>query len=220
MKHSKFLIFLIFLLLLLTATLIYGIFVLNNYYSKKADNLVSNSQVIDEYQNKNLSSSKNENSNNDPENLNQNCKIEKINDIVRGNSMSGILKDGQEIIVLKNYYSCYPVKRDDLVIYQYAGLPEPLVKIVKAVPGDYWEIKLADQGYKIIVNGKVLTNSNKEPYQIPTGKIAMLKLYASDYPIIPPNTYLILGNIPSGTLDSSRFGLVSKSEIIGKVIIK
>jgi hypothetical protein len=81
-------------------------------------------------------------------------------------------------------------------------------------------LELADQGYEIIVNNTPLTTSDGRPYQIPTNNIAMLKLYASSYPTIPQNTYLILGNLPSGTLDSSRFGLVGKIDIIGKAVIK
>ena len=148
------------------------------------------------------------------------CDIQTIDDIVHGGSMSGIVENGQQITILKNYYACHEVQRNDLVIYNYAGNPEPLIKIVRAIPKDKWSLKLASQGYEIIVNGKVLTNSLGEPYQIPTAQSAMLKLYASSYPIIPDKTYLILGNLPAGTLDSSRFGLVGLQDIIGKAIIK
>jgi type IV secretory pathway protease TraF len=45
----------------------------------------------------------------------------------------------------------------------------------------------------------------------------MLSLYEKDYKgIIPQNTYLILGDQPSGSVDSSVFGLVDKSDILGK----
>jgi type IV secretory pathway protease TraF len=46
----------------------------------------------------------------------------------------------------------------------------------------------------------------------------MLSLYEDDCSEgIPQNTYLILGNLTSGSLDSSRFGLIDKSDILGKV---
>jgi len=45
----------------------------------------------------------------------------------------------------------------------------------------------------------------------------MLKLYEDDYHgIIPPNTYLLLGDQVNGSIDAGAFGLVDKSDIIGK----
>lgn len=150
----------------------------------------------------------------------QNCNIQKVSDIVRGNSMSGIVEDGQQITVLKNYYSCHEIQRNDVVIYQYYPDKEPLIKIVKAIPGDKWTLKMNAQGYEIVVNGMPLLTSNGSLYQIPAENIKMLEMYVSSYPVIPPEAYLILGNLFYGTLDSTRFGLVGKSDIIGKVITK
>lgn len=152
--------------------------------------------------------------------IDPNCGIQEVTDVVSGTSLSGIIENGQEIYLLKNYYRCHDVQRNDLIIYNYAGNPVPLIKIVRAVPGDKWQLHYTDLGYEITVNGKILTNSNGQNYQIPASKISMLQLYVSSYPVIPPNSYLILGNIPSGTLDSSRFGLVGLQDIIGKAIIK
>jgi|GEM_PF-6965019 len=47
----------------------------------------------------------------------------------------------------------------------------------------------------------------------------MLGLYIRDYDgAIPPNTFLVLGENASGTDDSSRYGLVDISDIVGKVV--
>jgi hypothetical protein len=49
----------------------------------------------------------------------------------------------------------------------------------------------------------------------------LLSLYEKDYKgIIPEDAYLILGNLPQGSLDSSHFGLVGKKDILGKVSVK
>jgi type IV secretory pathway protease TraF len=37
--------------------------------------------------------------------------------------------------------------------------------------------------------------------------------------VIPSNTYLLLGDQANGSVDASVFGLVDKSDIIGKAII-
>ena len=101
----------------------------------------------------------------------------------------------------------------------YAGNDVPIIKIVKAVPGDRWRLKKDEQrdSYQIIVNEQPLINSEGKYYQIPESNIRMLKLYVKDYPVLPENTYLILGNKASGSLDATRFGLIDKSDIMGKV---
>ncbi|MFA6136035.1 MAG: signal peptidase I [Candidatus Paceibacterota bacterium] len=149
---------------------------------------------------------------------NSSCAYDEKEDIVVGSSMSGLIESGTKIKVLEGYYKCNPVKRDDIVIYKYAGNPEPLIKTVKAIDGDSWNLKKINSGYQIIVNEKVLRNQQSIPYVLSTQKSAMLKLYTKDYPIIPKDTFLILGNIPEGSLDSTRFGLIPKENIIGKVV--
>lgn len=69
----------------------------------------------------------------------------------------------------------------------------------------------------VSVSGETLKNSQSEPYLLGEGGYRILSLYERDYKgIIPPDTYLILGNLASGSLDSTRFGLVGKSDILGK----
>ena len=47
----------------------------------------------------------------------------------------------------------------------------------------------------------------------------MLALYIKNYKgIIPARSYLILGNLPEGSVDSTRFGLIDQSALIGKVV--
>ena len=49
----------------------------------------------------------------------------------------------------------------------------------------------------------------------------MLSLYENDYKgMIPSKAYLILGNLSGGSLDASRFGLIDRSDILGKVLAK
>lgn len=136
---------------------------------------------------------------------------------VRGISLMPLIKPGSSVKLSYGYYNCHPVEREDIVAYNYAGNVAPIIKIVKAIPGDSWHLKKNKRGYQIIVNGRPLKNSKGERYQIPESSIQMLKLYVKDYPILPENTYLILGNQISGSLDSTKFGLIDKSDILGKV---
>ena len=138
---------------------------------------------------------------------------------VRGNSLAPLINPGETIKLAYGYYNCHPVEKEDIIAYKYAGNDAPLIKLVKAVSGDRWHLKKNNRqnSYQIIVNDKPLKNSQGEFYQIPESNIRMLKLYVKSYPVLPENTYLILGNQVSGSLDATRFGLIDKSDILGKV---
>jgi signal peptidase I len=148
------------------------------------------------------------------------CAVRPERRITRGVSLSGIIEAGDVITVLVGYYACNSVRRGDIVAYDYKGDPDPIIKIVKGVPGDRWHLEASGNAYRIIVNDKALTTSAGEEYAIPADRAGMLKLYARDYPVIPDKAYLLLGNLPEGTLDATRFGLVGLDSIIGKVVIE
>jgi len=128
--------------------------------------------------------------------------------VVRGGSMEPLIAPGTEVSVERaEHYG-----RGDLVVYNYSGNSNPLIKSVKAAPGDSWRI----DGCNIIVNNTKLANSEGTPYCISDTR--RLQLYAHDYPTIPPGAYLIMGDNPAGSIDGSVLGLVSGKDIIGKAI--
>lgn len=148
-----------------------------------------------------------------------NCKVREEQRTVRGDSLYPLIKPGDRIEILFNYYDCHPIQRGDVVAYYYAGDKYPLIKIVKGMPGDKFGLEKASSGWNIVVNGKALKNSEGAPYLLPDERCKMLSLYEKDYHnTIPDGAYLILGNITSGSLDSSKFGLVGKRDILGKVV--
>ncbi len=134
---------------------------------------------------------------------------------VQGYSMSPYLKPDDVVTALFGYYDCHAIERGDVVLYDYSGDRNLLIKFVKAVPGDSWSLKEESGSYEIIVNGIPLVNSEGKPYLI--GSYKMLELYAKSYPIIPGDTYLILGDNTDGSLDSTHFGLVDGGDIKAKI---
>jgi signal peptidase I len=151
----------------------------------------------------------------------QNCPIKIEEKIVRGNSLEPLIKDGETIEVFFGYYSCRPIQRNDIVLYSYAGNKNPIIKIIKGIPGDKFSLKKTNNGWYILINGEILKNSQNQPYILDERGYRVLSLYEKDYKgIIPEDAYLILGNLPQGSLDSSHFGLVGKKDILGKVKIK
>jgi len=132
------------------------------------------------------------------------CPVQEEIRTVRGNSLEPLVPSGSEIKALFGYYHCHEIKRGDLVLYRYTGDKVPLLKIE----------------YNLIINGKITVNSQNMPYVFNGNKYRMLALYEHDYQgIIPQNTYLLLGDQANGSVDASVFGLVDKSDIIGKAIV-
>lgn len=137
---------------------------------------------------------------------------------VRGTSLTGLTNDGSSVILAYGFYNCNAILLNDIVAYKYGGSKIPLIKIVKALPGNTFHIIQKDDFYYIEVNKQAVTYSTGLVFKLPQQEYAMLKMYEEAYHgVIPPDSYLILGN-RSGTTDSGKFGLVSKADILGKVI--
>ncbi len=154
------------------------------------------------------------------ENQNQKCSVSMEEKIVQGYSLSGLIEDGQTIRAFIGYYDCHEIRRGDLILYSYAGSSDPLLKIVKAIPGDSFSLQNTGGGWAVLVNREVLKNSENEPYALDERGHLMLSLYENDYGgVIPADTYLIMGNLVSGSTDSSRFGLINKNDILGRAEI-
>ncbi|PIR87372.1 MAG: hypothetical protein COU11_00730 [Candidatus Harrisonbacteria bacterium CG10_big_fil_rev_8_21_14_0_10_49_15] len=165
------------------------------------------------------------------------CYTEEVK-TVRGSSLSGLVEPGTQITAAMGYYACNNIQRGDIVLYHFGGSTEPLIKIVKAIPGDEWSLRPIDPRGRlpagqageddkeieenishIIVNNRVLENSLGEPYRVNAKEAKLLSLYLRDYGgVIQKSAYLILGNTVSGSTDSRRFGLVSSRDILGKVL--
>ena len=146
-------------------------------------------------------------------NGNFDCLVTNENVKVHGTSMEPMIKDGRELKFMRKYYECNEPQRNDIVLYNYAGSKDPLIKRVVGIPGDTFSY--VDN--KIIINGVEMTNSEGKPYVVESQR---LTLYTTSYPTIPENAYLILGDNPTGSTDSSVFGLVSKNDILGKVVLE
>lgn len=147
------------------------------------------------------------------------CPYEKEDWKVNGSSLHNLIENGDSIQIARGYYECRTVQRGDVVMINHASSRNPLIKIVHAIPGDTWDLVVKETGYAIVVNGKETKTTTGEPYRIAKERIGVLELYKHDYgETIPEDTYLVLGNIPGGTLDSTSFGLITASEISGKVL--
>lgn len=135
---------------------------------------------------------------------------------VNGRSMTGLLENNHNYTFDFNYTK--QIEKGDIVLYDYKGLEGGVVKQVKARQGDHFELKKQKDTnyYYLYVNEELVTNSYNKPIKINNQGYRMLHLYEKDYHnTIPPNTFLLLGNKPYNTIDSTKFGLISRQDILG-----
>ena len=130
--------------------------------------------------------------------------------------MSPRIAPGQLIEILQGPPSCLgALKRGDVVLFHSDSSRVPLIKALRGLPGD----KLAMTDGNIIINGAAATNSAGEPYRLSPPRAAMIGLYVHDnHGVIPPDSFLVMGENSAGSIDSSRFGLVARQAIIGKLL--
>lgn len=140
--------------------------------------------------------------------LSSHYKTERV--IVSGSSMEPLISAGENLTHITNYYNYNPINRNDIITYNSSQNENLLIKKIVGIPGDIFEYKNS----RVYINNKSLQNSQNKVYTINSN---MLKLYAENYPEIPKNSYLIMGERIKGTQDSSQFGLVSKKNILGKI---
>jgi len=137
---------------------------------------------------------------------------------VRGNSLSPLISAGDSVKIYYGFYDTHEIQKGDIVVCRFSFRQDPIIKIVRAVPKDSFALReLEDGSALLLINGAELKNSVGRLYKFSGKRKQMLSLYERDYKgVIPENSYLLLGNLSEGSLDSTRFGLVDRESIIGK----
>jgi signal peptidase I len=150
--------------------------------------------------------------------FNKKCQIQIKKVKIQGNSLTGLFFSGQIIPAYFNYYNCYNPERGDIIIFKYGN--EFLIKIIKGLPGDKISFRQVEGGaWNVLINNQVLKTTTNIPYAIIGQTFNQFLQYVNEAGgTIPENKYLILGNIPSGGLDSFKFGFVDKEDLIAKAI--
>lgn len=126
---------------------------------------------------------------------------------VEGTSMLPRLHDQDRIFINKFVYHFEDISRGDVVVFYYPRDPsKSYIKRVIGIAGDRIRI---DSG-QVYVNGEAL----EEDYVPPA------YADARSYPetIVPPDSYLVLGDHRSMSNDSRDFGPVNQSYIYGKAV--
>lgn len=146
------------------------------------------------------------------------CPIHGKREVVQGSSMRGIVEDGDVVTILYGYYGCHIPLRDEVAAIHYAGNKNPLIKVIKGVPGDVFALQSVNGGQTLLINHRPVFTSTGAQYVFSAQKARVFSLYIRDYQgVIPENAYLVLGNLSDGTMDSSQFGLIDRGSLMGRV---
>lgn|SRR5574344_654018 len=137
---------------------------------------------------------------------------------IAGNSMNPTLNDGNLVIVTRFSYVFKEPQRNDIIIFKNQN-NKKYVKRIIGLPGekiDYLNgyLYINDETYKEYLIDGTKTNNFMFSDICPSSKCPDGK--------IPEDKYLVLGDSRSDSQDSRDplIGLVSKDEIIGKIVFR
>ena len=146
------------------------------------------------------------------------CTVTTSHWTLRGSSLSGVLESGQEVTAHTGYYACHMPAHNEIVIYAMPGRAEPLMKIIKGVPGDQFNVRKTEEGNEIFINNEKLLTTTDRPYIISDNRLEYLSGYEKKYNGRVPEGYaFILGNVPGGSVDSILFGFVQIKDLVARV---
>lgn len=129
---------------------------------------------------------------------------------VSGNSMMPTLKEGQTVFLDTSVNDCTPFVRGELVAIRFSKRKHLMVKRAIAIPGDSVVISMEDGS----INGGILSCLNQ------LQQSSVLKIQLARYGnIIPDDTYIVLGDNCSASLDSGEYGLISRDQIVGRILV-
>jgi len=140
-------------------------------------------------------------------------------EVTDGRFMTGVVEEGKSYEALIGFYQCNLPQRGDVVLYRFSPLSDPVIKIVRAVEGDRFEL-VADKArgaWNLKINGHIHTY-NEEPYFFGGRGKPTLGLYEKDRNnTLGPNEVILFSLVPPGINDSGMFGLVHKNDLIAKI---
>lgn len=122
---------------------------------------------------------------------------------VRGNSLTGVLESGDQIIILP---APDEIKRDMLIVFK-ENPAQTSIKICKGIPGD--QVTINSYTKEMIINGKIMDVKFSNDAQIFCWK-DWLRFHSK----IPVGYMILLGTTPDA-VDSRSRGYFSKEQIVG-----
>jgi signal peptidase I len=131
---------------------------------------------------------------------------------VTGRSMEPSIMPNQNVLVDTLSYDFISPQRGDVVVFHVPIEPKvTYIKRIIAVPGDRIQIRRG----KVWINGRALY----EPYTKARPDYTMRTIPGINSDVVPRGEYFVLGDDRPRSNDSHRWGLVPRSDIIGRAVI-
>ena len=129
---------------------------------------------------------------------------------IKGSSMEPNFHDGEYLLTDKISYRFNQPKRGDVVVFKAPpDYKEEFIKRIVGLPGETISI----HENHVYINGKIFEESYL-PSDAITQNGSFLK--EGQEVTVPKNSYFVLGDNRSHSLDSRRFGFVNQDKIAGK----
>ncbi len=147
------------------------------------------------------------------------CPGKVVNFAMADPYMRGIVEEGQVVEVTLNWYACHPMETGDLVLYRFTEFGDPVIRRVVGKPGDKFAlISQKGAGWYLKINGKVVNGVNGgyffgDPNYPPPLSLAEVQKKG----VIAKTDLIVFSSFGPGEKDSGVFGMVSVSDMVGKV---
>lgn len=145
----------------------------------------------------------------------------KIIEVTDTRYMRDILESGKSYEALMGYYHCNPLQRNDIVLYRFSNTADPVIKIVRAVEGDRFELVQNKniKAWNLRINGELIMYKD-QPYFFGAATKPTLGLYEkSRANVLGKDELIVLSQVPPGFDDSGIFGVINKNDIVAKIKI-
>ncbi len=104
------------------------------------------------------------------------------------------------------------------MVFPWVGHPAPLGKVIAAVPGDRFEVRMLERSWRLLISGEPAVNSEGQGYFLDERARRVLQhLAESTGGVVPPDALLVLGDKPQLTADSRRFGFIPLQSVLGRL---
>jgi signal peptidase I len=123
--------------------------------------------------------------------------------VIPSSSMAPTLVPGDHIVVTPYRFGARPVRGDVIVFRSTRGGDELLIKRVIGTPGDLVETRAG----RVIVSGHAMA----EPYVAAQATTGVIQAQ-----IVPGDSYFVLGDNRSDSLDSRSWGTLPRDFVVGR----
>ncbi len=147
------------------------------------------------------------------------CPGEVISFAMSDPYMRGIIEEQQVVEITINWYACNNVEADDIVLYRFSEFNDPVIRRVVGKPGDKFALtSQPGAGWYLKVNGKIIKGVNG-PYYFgdPTVPPPLGLAEVQKKGIIGKTELIVFSSFGPGEKDSGVFGMLSVTDIVGKV---